>query len=175
MQDTSTSLNPSIAPSDSISCNGSASHASRSGQSMPYSAGFRHSEPHPQPATRPSEYPEEILWSLDDCKADPNVEVSSTNSSRLPMKRAIRRLDGVMISASEWATIKATAHMVKADLLSLPPSQDRRARERTKSTFKHTLGRSGMRLWQKWSPISPCLCYVLPTGKRSTFWETLCL
>jgi hypothetical protein len=38
-----------------------------------------------------------------------------------------------MILASEWAAIKATARMVKADLLSLPPSHDRRAKDRTKS------------------------------------------
>jgi hypothetical protein len=38
-----------------------------------------------------------------------------------------------MISASEWAAIKATARMVKAELLSLPPSRDRRAKDRTKS------------------------------------------
>ena len=133
MRDSSTSLNPSIAPSDLISRNGSASRTSRSGRSTPYSAGSRRSEPRPQPATRPSEYPEEILWSLDDCKADPDVKVSSTNSSRPPMERAIRHPDGAMISASEWAAIKATARMVKADLLSLPPPRDRCARERTKS------------------------------------------
>jgi len=38
------------------------------------------------------------------------------------MERSIRHADGVMIVASEWATIKATARMVKMDLLDLPPS-----------------------------------------------------
>ena len=38
-----------------------------------------------------------------------------------------------MILTSEWAAIKATTHMVKADLFSLPPSQDHRAKEWTKA------------------------------------------
>ena len=59
--------------------------------------------------------------------------MSATNTSRPPMERAIRHGDGTMITASEWAAIKATARMVKSDLLSLPPSRDRRAKERTKS------------------------------------------
>ena len=49
------------------------------------------------------------------------------------MERVIRHPDGAMISMSEWAAIKATARMVKAKLLSLPPSQDQRAKDRTKS------------------------------------------
>ena len=37
-----------------------------------------------------------------------------------------------MISTSKWMAIKATAHMVKADLLSLPPPQDQCAKDQTK-------------------------------------------
>ena len=125
-QESRTSLcSPSIAPSDSISRLGS----DQSGRSTPLSM----SQSIHQPATRPPQYPEEILWSLDDCKMDPDVKMSSTNGSRPPMERAIRHNDGAMITASEWAAIKATARMVKADLLSLPPSRDRRANDRTKT------------------------------------------
>jgi hypothetical protein len=116
---------PSISPSDSISHLGSG----QSGRSTPLSM----SRSVHQPATRPPQYPEEILWSLDDCKTDPDVKMSSTNSSRPPMERAIRHDDGTMVTASEWAAIKASARMVKADLLSLPPSRDRRAKDRAKS------------------------------------------
>ena len=38
-----------------------------------------------------------------------------------------------MISASEWAAIKATARMVKIDLLSLPPTRDRYAKNQKKT------------------------------------------
>jgi hypothetical protein len=127
---TSRSTSESISPSDSISRFDSDGRTSKSGQSAPLSG--RNVLMH-QPATRPSEYPVEVLWSLDDCKADPDVNVSATNTSRPPLERAIRHGDGTMITASEWAAIKATARMVKLDLLSLPPSRDRRARDRTKS------------------------------------------
>jgi len=49
------------------------------------------------------------------------------------MERSIRHADGTMIVASEWAAIKATARMVKMDLLNLPPSRDRHEKNRTKS------------------------------------------
>jgi hypothetical protein len=123
---------PSITPSDSISHFDSEGHGSRSGRSTPHSLPSIAQSVH-QPATRPSQYPEEVLWSLDDCRVDPDVKMSSSNSSRPPMERAIRHSDGTMILASEWAAIKATARMVKAELISLPPSRDRRARDRTKS------------------------------------------
>jgi hypothetical protein len=91
-----------------------------------------------QPATRPPEYPEEVLWSLEDCKADLNVNVSSTNASRPSMEKAIRHNDGTMITSSEWSAIKVSARAVKADLLSLRPPRDRRAKDqsRTKVYFR---------------------------------------
>jgi hypothetical protein len=49
------------------------------------------------------------------------------------MERAIRHSDGTMITSSEWAAIRATARMIKMDLLSLPPSRDRLAKNRTRS------------------------------------------
>jgi hypothetical protein len=91
-----------------------------------------------QPATRPPEYPEEVLWSLEDCKSDPNVNVSSTNTSRPSMEKALRHDDGTMITSSEWSAIKVSARAVKADLLSLPPPRDQRAKDqsRTKVYFR---------------------------------------
>lgn len=114
----------SITPSDSVSRYTSHSDTSRSRQSIPQSNAGTH-----QPATRPPEYPLEILWSLEDCKTDPDVNVSKSNVSRPSMERAIRHADGNMITASEWAAIKATARMVKGDLLALPLPRDRRAKD----------------------------------------------
>jgi hypothetical protein len=120
---------PSIAPSDSIS------------HFAPHSENRSHSQPtrtvH-QPATRPSRYPVEILWTLEDCKDDPDVRTSPTNMSRPPMEQAIRHTDGTMISLGEWAAIKATGRLVKMDLLSLPLPRDRRAKgqKKTKTYFR---------------------------------------
>jgi hypothetical protein len=120
---------PSIAPSDSIS------------HFAPHSENRSHPQPirtvH-QPATRPSRYPVEILWTLEDCKDDPDVRTSPTNMSRPPMEQAIRHEDGTMISLGEWAAIKATGRLVKMDLLSLPPPRDRRAKgqKKTKTYFR---------------------------------------
>jgi hypothetical protein len=134
---------PSVTPSDSVSHIGSrlgsdgfGSQTSRSdsrSKNMSRSHHLQH-----QPATRPADYPEEVLWSLEDCKADPNVNVSATNTSRPSMEKAIRHSDGTMITSSEWNAIKVSARAVKADLLSLPPPRDRRAKDqkRTKVYFR---------------------------------------
>jgi hypothetical protein len=54
------------------------------------------------------------------------------------MEQAIRHEDGTMISSGEWAAIKATARLVKMDLLSLPLPRDRRAKghKKTKTYFR---------------------------------------
>jgi hypothetical protein len=145
VQNSETSRSNSITPSDSASRGGSNSDGrstsqrgrSTSQRSRPVSL-LRQSTSHHrqlghQPATRPSEYPLEVLWSLEDCKNDPDVRITPTNASRPPMEHAIRHPDGTMISSSEWSAIKATARMVKSDLLSLPPSRDRRAKDRQKT------------------------------------------
>jgi hypothetical protein len=135
---------PSVAPSDSVSHIGSrvgsdalGSQSGRSGSRPGKSMSQSHSLQN-QPATRPPEYPEEVLWSLEDCKSDPNVNVSSTNTSRPSMEKAIRHGDGTMITSSEWSAIKVSARAVKADLLSLPLPRDRRAKDqsRTKVYFR---------------------------------------
>lgn len=49
------------------------------------------------------------------------------------MDKAIRHPDGTMISSSEWSAIKASARLIKADLLSLPAPRDRRAKDQKKT------------------------------------------
>jgi hypothetical protein len=49
------------------------------------------------------------------------------------MEQAIRHADGTLITTSEYAAIKATGRMIKMELLSLPPSRDRRAKDRQKT------------------------------------------
>src|SRR6202040_984944 len=87
-----------------------------------------------QPATRPSNDPFEILWNLEDYKNDPDVQKTSQgNVSRPPMEQAVHHSDGTMITSGEWTAIKATARMIKADLLALPPPWDKRAKDRPKT------------------------------------------
>ena len=49
------------------------------------------------------------------------------------MEQAVRHSDGTMITSGEWTAIKATARMIKADLLALPPPRDKRAKDRPKT------------------------------------------
>jgi hypothetical protein len=49
------------------------------------------------------------------------------------MEQAVHHPDGTMITSGEWIAIKATARMIKADLLALPPPWDKRARDRLKT------------------------------------------
>jgi hypothetical protein len=59
------------------------------------------------------------------------------------MERAVRHPDGTFITASEWDAIKASARLVKADLLSLPPPRHWCAKERSKTkTFFRTYFRT---------------------------------
>ena len=91
-----------------------------------------------QPTTQLSRYPLEVLCTLEDCKDDPDVRTTSTNASRPPMEQAICHEDGTMILLGEWATIKATARLVKMELLALPAPRDRRAKgqKKTKIYFR---------------------------------------
>lgn len=78
-----------------------------------------------QPAIRPSCYPPEILWSLNDSKTDEDVGSSDGNLSRPAMARVIRHADGTDISPGEYNAIKATAHAIVYELneLVIPPSK----------------------------------------------------
>jgi len=100
----------SITPSDSISQQASSP-----------------SHPPPQPLLRPSHYPAEILWTFEDCRSDPMVDVTEFNKSRPAMDRAIRHENGTMISLSEWNAIKGSARMIRYELQKLPVSDRRGA------------------------------------------------
>jgi len=115
----------SVSPNDSIS--------QHTGGSRPVSRVARI-----QPTVRPSHYPPEILWNLDDCRTDPDVQLSESNKSRPPMEKAIRYPDGRMISGVEWNGIKAAARAIKNELLKLPAHKDRHGKSlrRTKIYFR---------------------------------------
>lgn len=120
-----------IAPSDSFSCNASSNQTT-------VTTATCSSTLLSQPALRPMEYPEEILWCLEDCKSDPDVQLKDTNTSRPPMEKCIRDENGNKITPGEWSAIKVSSRMLVHDLLSLPKSKDRRAigQSKTKKYFK---------------------------------------
>jgi hypothetical protein len=82
--------------------------------------------PCPRSLTRPDHYPLSVVWTQDDCKADPDVGCSASNLSRPPMQRAIRREDGVIISDLEWQAIRQSAGIVARSHME-PLKQDPRA------------------------------------------------
>lgn len=73
-----------------------------------------------QPGVRPQEYPVEILWNIEDCQIDIDVNLQDSNKSRPSMDRAVRHPDGTMISDSEWSAIKASARRIANELAALP-------------------------------------------------------
>jgi len=90
-----------------------------------------------QPATRPELYPFEVLWNAEDCKYDPDVKLSYSNPSRPSMEKAVRHADGTLISPGEWSAIRATARLVRLDLINLPPPRYLKDR-RGKNQLSHT-------------------------------------
>jgi hypothetical protein len=111
----------SISPSDSVSHYTNPSHRET-----------------PELLTRPSQYPVEVLWHLEDCKADEDITATPGNISRPSMLEAIRHQDGRMISSAEYSAIRGSASMIKRELLLLPKPRDRRAqgRRKTKAYFR---------------------------------------
>lgn len=104
----SNSLSASITPSDSFS---------QAFRPSPLSADITTIH---QPAKRPSQFPESILWLFEHACADPHVQAASSNKSRPSMRMAIRNTDGSRIEPGEWTAIMRSSRLVKADLLSLP-------------------------------------------------------
>jgi hypothetical protein len=90
-----------------------------------------------QPAIRPQQYPFEVLWNLEDCQRDPDIDIQDSNKSRPSMDRAIRHPDGTMISDSEWSAIKASARRIANELSALPDTS-RQSRMRKTKTFYRT-------------------------------------
>ena len=97
----STATKP-LSTSSSLCPNQSASQVSSSPLFIPF----------PRPDKRPSNLPPEILWTWDDCKKDPYVDVSPSNVSRPPMRRAIRHEDGTILTDGQWKAIQRTAMLV---------------------------------------------------------------
>ena len=91
--------------------------------------------PPDRPSNRPDHYPQAILWRFDDRKTDPNVHTSPGNESRPPMRQIIRHVDGALITADEWKTIRESAVTVASTRLHclsirhLPPSAARQPRK----------------------------------------------
>ncbi|KAH9168216.1 hypothetical protein EDB89DRAFT_2074157 [Lactarius sanguifluus] len=57
-------------------------------------------------------YPPSVIWTQEDCKANPAVGCSASNQSRPPMQRAVQHEDGVMISELEWKDIRQSAAII---------------------------------------------------------------
>lgn len=124
-----------MVPSGSVLATSSATAA----LSLTAAASYSH-----QPATRPSQYPPEILWSLEDSKTDEDVGTSEGNLSRPPMGRVLRHADGTDISTGEYNAIKATAHAIIYDLneLPIPPGKAHlKGKNRTMRFYKSNMVR----------------------------------
>jgi hypothetical protein len=89
-----------------------------------------------QPAIRPKDYPFEVMWSIEDCQKDADVDVKDSNRSRPSMDRAVRRSDGTMVSDSEWSAIKASARRIAYELSALPYSSRQGRMRRTKVYYR---------------------------------------
>lgn len=85
-----------------------------------------------RPSIRPAEYPEEILWVLEDCMK--HGVVSESNPSRPNMELCIRDRKGRRISASAYRGVRTTARMlIYRDLFNLPAPDDPAARKMKKT------------------------------------------
>jgi hypothetical protein len=77
----------------------------------------------PRPVERPAEYPQWVLWTITDCKLDPNVGLSPTNMSQIPMWHAACHGNSDMLTDSEWKVIRQSAvSIICAHLLSINTS-----------------------------------------------------
>lgn len=120
----SMSRSASLAPSDSLS-------QAPSKASIPPISNLH------QPASRPPEYPFEVLWCFEDCKKDPDAKISPGNSSRPSMQTVIRNPDGTLISDGIWNSIRLSSREVVNFLLDNVSITARDAtRPKTKQFFK---------------------------------------
>jgi hypothetical protein len=94
--------------------------------------------PFPCNSIHPIQYPETVLWTLKDCKADKYVNVSNGNQSRPSMKRSIQDENGTPISDSLWKLIRKSVVLVAHTYLAnLPtPSQAGAGQPWKKAFFK---------------------------------------
>jgi hypothetical protein len=94
--------------------------------------------PFPHNSIHPIQYPEMVLWTLKDCKADKYMNVSNGNQSQPSMKRLIQDENGTPISDSLWKLIQKSAVLVAHTYLAnLPtPSQAGAGQPWKKAFFK---------------------------------------
>ena len=123
----STATKP-LSTSSSLCPNQSASQVSSSPLFIPF----------PRPDKRPSNLPPEILWTWDNCKKDPYVDVSPSNVSRPPMRCAIRHEDGTILTDGQWKAIRRTVMLVTRTCLQplILTAQPRATQSRKKMYFK---------------------------------------
>jgi hypothetical protein len=108
--------------------------------------------------SHPSEFPASVLWTLDDCKKDPDVGVSPTNHSHPPMHCSICYEDGTIILEMDWKSIcEAAVHIACTHLVSLTSSGRVSEGQRCKKMFyKHQFPvqwDNAMRELEKMAPL----------------------
>jgi hypothetical protein len=89
-----------------------------------------------QPGLRPAQYPFEVLWNLEDCKQDLDVNIQDSNKSRPSMDRSVRHPDGTMLSDSEWSAIKSSARRIANELSTLQDTSRQARMRRTKMYYR---------------------------------------
>jgi hypothetical protein len=94
--------------------------------------------PFPCDSIHPIQYPETVLWTLEDCKADKYVNISNGNQSQPSMKHSIRDENGTPISDSLWKSIwKSVVLVAHTYLANLPtPSQAGAGQPQKKAFFE---------------------------------------
>jgi hypothetical protein len=96
------------------------------------------SKPESRSVVRPSHLPPSVLWTWEDCLADPLSGLTKSNKSRPVMQRALRTEGGTGIALSQWRAIRNSACAVARSALSHLVSCDPRAASmpRRKKYFK---------------------------------------
>lgn len=89
-----------------------------------------------QPGLRPPQYPIEVLWNIEDCQQDIDVNIQDSNKSRPSMDRAVRHPDGTMISDSEWSAIRSSARRIANELGALPDTSRQARMRKTKMYYR---------------------------------------
>ncbi|TFK17303.1 hypothetical protein FA15DRAFT_710942 [Coprinopsis marcescibilis] len=74
-----------------------------------------------QPSARPRHLPFTILWTLADCADDPDIGITSNNTSQPSMKSALREADGTMITPEKYSEIQSDViALAGSNLTTLP-------------------------------------------------------
>ncbi|TFK17497.1 hypothetical protein FA15DRAFT_710733 [Coprinopsis marcescibilis] len=74
-----------------------------------------------QPSARPRHLPFTVLWTLADCADDPDIGITSNNTSQPSMKSALREADGTMITPEKYSEIQSDViALAGSNLTTLP-------------------------------------------------------